>query len=197
MKLNAKDVASGIMLVAIAILGLWLNMDHTLGTARRMGPGYMPMLVFWLQLGLGAIVLIAGFFSGPDPLEKWTKVDLVTLFLGIAVGLGSYPLFASIGNLASNWYALGLAMLAGLVVLSISPGWRVIGVISAAMTIFGLLLDTGGLFLAIAGTIVVSALADRSHRPLGVAGLVVFLIALCWWVFIKELDIRVAIWPTF
>ena len=197
MKLNAKDVASGIMLVVLAAVGLWLNTDHTLGSARRMGPGYMPMLVFWLQLGLGAIVLIAGFFSGPDPLEKWTKIDFVTLFLSIAVTLVSYPIFASIGNLEANWYAMGLAMLAGLAVLSISPGWRVIGLISAAMTVFGLLLDKGGLFLAIAGTIVVAAFADRSHRPLGVAGLVVFLIALCWWVFIKELDIRVAIWPTF
>ncbi|MBE9606413.1 tripartite tricarboxylate transporter TctB family protein [Acetobacteraceae bacterium H6797] len=197
MKLNAKDVASGIMLVVLAVVGLWLNMDHTLGSARRMGPGYMPMLVFWLQLGLGAIVLIAGLFSGPDPLEKWTKIDFVTLFLGIAATLVSYPLFNSVEALSSNWYGLGVSLLVGLAILTVSPGWRVIGVISAAMTLFGLLLDTGGLFLAIAGTILVAAFADRSHRPLGVAGLIVFLIALCWWVFIKELDIRVAIWPTF
>lgn len=196
MKLNAKDVASGIMLVALALIGLWLNDAHNLGTARRMGPGYMPMLVFWLQFGLGAIVLVLGLFNGPDPMEKWTKIDFVTVFLGIAAALVTYPLFDSVEALSANWYALGLSTLVGFGILAISPSWRIIGLISAAMTVFGLLLDKGGLFLAIAGTVIVSAFADRSHRPLGVAGLVVFLIALCWWVFIKELDIRVAIWPT-
>jgi hypothetical protein len=43
----------------------------------------------------------------------------------------------------------------------------------------------------------VAALADRTHRPLGVLGLIIFLIALCWFVFIRELDIRVSIWPSF
>jgi hypothetical protein len=47
MKINAKDVASGAFLILIAVIGLWLNQEHALGTALRMGPGYMPMLVFW------------------------------------------------------------------------------------------------------------------------------------------------------
>jgi hypothetical protein len=64
MKINAKDVASGAFLILIAIIGLWLNQEHALGTARRMGPGYMPMLVFWVQLGLGTAVLGLAFFNG-------------------------------------------------------------------------------------------------------------------------------------
>jgi hypothetical protein len=147
MKINAKDVASGILLIAVAAAGLWLNQDHTLGTARRMGPGYMPMLVFWIQMALGAIVLGLGLVNGPDPLERWA--------------------------------------------------WRELVLILASLCVFALLLEKGGLFLAIAATVVVSALADRTHKPLGVLGLVAFLIALCWFVFIRELDIRVNIWPSF
>lgn len=147
MKINAKDVASGLLLIVIAAAGLYLNQDHNLGTARRMGPGYMPMLVFWLQMGLGVIVLGIGLFNGPDRLERWA--------------------------------------------------WRELVLVLASMCVFALLLEKGGLFLSIAATVVVAALADRTHRPLGVAGLVVFLIALCWFVFIRELDIRVNIWPTF
>ncbi len=147
MKINAKDVASGVLLIVIAIIGLWLNQDHTLGTPRRMGPGYMPMLTFYLQLGLGAIVLGMGLFSGPDPLEKWAMRELLLIL--------------------------------------------------ASLCIFGLLLEKGGLFLAIAATVAVSALGDRTHRPLGVLGLIIFLMALCWFVFIRELDIRVNLWPTF
>jgi hypothetical protein len=147
MKINAKDVWSGILLIFVAVAGLYLNQDHNLGTARRMGPGYMPMLVFWIQMGLGAIILVLGLFNGPDRLERWA--------------------------------------------------WRELVLILAAMCVFGMLLEKGGLFLTIAATVVVSSLADRTHRPLGVLGLVVFLIALCWFVFIRELDIRVNIWPSF
>lgn len=197
MKINAKDLASGIFLLVLAALGLWLNMDHTLGNARRMGPGYMPMLVFWLEFGLGAIVFIMAFFGGTDPLEKWTKIDFVTLALAIGGGLVAYPLLNAVPALSTNWYALGIAITIGLFILAVSPGWRVLALVLAGMNIFGVLLDAGGLFLAIAVMVVVAAFADKEHRPLGVAACVVFLIALCWWVFIYELDIRVSIWPTF
>jgi hypothetical protein len=50
--------------------------------------------------------------------------------------------------------------------------------------------------VALTATIVISAFADRDHRPLGVALMTVFLLALCWWVFISQLDIRVNMWPT-
>ncbi|NGM19301.1 tripartite tricarboxylate transporter TctB family protein [Roseomonas stagni] len=147
MKINAKDVASGALLIGIAVIGLWLNQDHTLGTARRMGPGYMPMMTFWLLMGLGAIVLLLGLFNGPDRLERWA--------------------------------------------------WRELTLILASLVVFALLLESGGLFLSIAGLVGVAALGDRTHRPLGVLGLMVFLMALCWFVFIRELDIRVNLFPVF
>ena len=55
------------------------------------------------------------------------------------------------------------------------------------------------LMLALIATIILSAMAEPEHRqrPLGVLGMAVFLLALCWWVFIKQLDIRVAVWPQF
>lgn len=197
MKINAKDLASAIFLLVLAALGLWLNTEHSLGSARRMGPGYMPMLVFVLEFALGLIVLGISFFSGPDPLEKWTKLDFVTLAISIAASLVAYPLLAAVPALQNNWYALGISITLGLFILAVSPGWRVLALVLAGMNIFGVLLDAGGLFLAIAAMVVVAAFADKEHRPLGVAACVVFLIALCWWVFIYELDIRVNIWPTF
>jgi hypothetical protein len=197
MKINAKDLASGIVLLVLAGLGLWLNLDHTLGTPRRMGPGYMPMLTFGIEFVLGALVLLVGLFSGSDPLEKWLKLDFVTLAAAIVVGLVSYQVIAAIPALEGNWYPLGISLTIALLILAISPGWRVLGLVLAGMNIFGVLLDAGGLFVAIAAMVVIAAFADKEHRPLGVAACVVFLIALCWWVFIYELDIRVNIWPTF
>jgi hypothetical protein len=38
-KLNANDIAAGMFLVAIAILGLFLNQEYERGSASQMGPG--------------------------------------------------------------------------------------------------------------------------------------------------------------
>jgi len=147
MKINAKDMLAGLLLAAVAIAGLYLNMDHTLGTPRRMGPGYMPMLTFGLLLGLAGIILLMGLFNGPDPLQRWALRELLMIL--------------------------------------------------AALCVFGLILEKAGLFITLAVTIVISSLADNTHKPRGVIGITLFLIALCWWVFIRELDIRIEVWPTF
>jgi hypothetical protein len=145
MKINAKDMAAGLLLVGFAVAGLWLNLDHTLGNARRMGPGYMPMLTFGILAAIGASVVIMALFSGPEPLERWA--------------------------------------------------WRELLLVLLALTVFGVILEWAGLFLTLAVTVGISALADKTHKPLGVLGLIAFLMALCWFVFIRELDIRVNLWP--
>jgi len=147
MRLNAKDIASGVLLITIALLGLYFNLDHPIGSARRMGPGYMPMLTFILLGGLGAAVLFIGLANGPDPLEKWA--------------------------------------------------WREFVLILAAMAIFGLLLERIGFALAIVATVGISALADRTQTIRGTIGCIIFLIVLCWMVFIWGLDIRVPFLPPF
>jgi hypothetical protein len=201
MKLNAKDIASGVLLLLVAVVGLWLNyQDHTLGTPRRMGPGYMPMLVFWLQIGLALLVLVIAFTNGPDPLERWSGVDTASIVGGIVVGTLAYWLAPSILPFFGQTYnAIGVGMLVGFLVICFAEGWRLLGFILAAMCIFSLLLEKGGLMLSILGTVVISALAEPEHRqrPIGVAGAAIFLMALCWWIFIDQLDIRVAVWPQF
>lgn len=195
MKLNTKDLIGGGILLLLAVIGLWLNQDHTLGTARRMGPGYMPMLTFWLLGGLGALVMVLGLFNGPDPLDKWTKLEIIAVPFAIATFFVAYPIAMAIGF--SGWYPLGLGLLAACLAVSVAPGWRPIGLVHAGMAVFGLMLEQFGLMVSLAATIVVAAFAEPSHRVKGVAGLVLFLCVLCWWVFIRELDIRVPLWPVF
>ncbi len=74
--------------------------------------------------------------------------------------------------------------------------WRPVLFILAAMCAFALLLNKGGLLLSIAVTVAIASLADKTNRPVGVLGLIVFLVILCWFVFIRQLDIRVNVWPT-
>ena len=102
MKLNTKDLISAALLIGFALVGLWLNMDHTLGSARRMGPGYMPMLAFWLLLGLGALVLLFGLFNGPDPIAMWTTPEIAFLIVGLGVGTAAGMIAAAMPDPAEQ-----------------------------------------------------------------------------------------------
>src|SRR5437016_10138489 len=58
--LARKNVLAGLLFIAVAALGLWLSRDYPVGTALRMGTGYVPRLLCWILLGLGAVVLVQG-----------------------------------------------------------------------------------------------------------------------------------------
>lgn len=198
MKLNTKDLLSAGLLIGIAAIGLWLNMDHTMGSARRMGPGYMPWLSFAIMMGLGVLVLIAGLFNGPDPIEKWTSAEIVFLIGGAVGGTVAGLVAAQLpGWPSAGWNSLGIGIFVGCMIPSIIASWRPLFLVSAAFAVFGLMLEPLGLMVSIASAVVLCAFADETHTPKGVAGLVVFLCVLCWAVFIYELDIRVPVWPQF
>lgn len=144
-KYNAKDLAFGVLLIIVAVLGLYFNREYETGTASRMGPGYMPMLVLGLLGVFGIGLLITAVRSGPDPLEKWA--------------------------------------------------WRELGLILAAMTIFGALLERIGLALSVGALVMISSFADRSQTLRGALALAVVLIGLCWLIFIRGLNISVPFLP--
>lgn len=85
MKINAKDLSAGLVLLAFAVAGLWLNLDHTLGDARRMGPGYMPMLAFGILFFLSITIMGLALVSGPDKLERWAWRELFLILAAICV----------------------------------------------------------------------------------------------------------------
>jgi putative tricarboxylic transport membrane protein len=88
--LARADVLSGLLFIAIAAFGLWASRNYPVGTALRMGTGYMPRLLCWLLLGLGVIVLLQGLRQHAEPLrtsaQGWRAVTSVTLSL-VAFGL--------------------------------------------------------------------------------------------------------------
>ena len=62
--LGQKDVLAGLFLMGVAAAGLWLSRDYQIGTALRMGTGYVPRLLCWVLLVLGLIVLLQGLRAG-------------------------------------------------------------------------------------------------------------------------------------
>src|SRR3954463_11868795 len=64
--LARKDVLSGLLFIGVAVFGLWLSRDYPIGTALRMGTGYVPRLLCWILFGLGAVVLVQGLREAQD-----------------------------------------------------------------------------------------------------------------------------------
>lgn len=84
-QINAKDVATGALIIVIAGLGLYFNFDYELGSVSRMGPGYMPMLVFSLLGLFGTGTLVIGLFNGPEKLERWAWRELSLILASLTV----------------------------------------------------------------------------------------------------------------
>jgi hypothetical protein len=62
--LAQKDVLAGLFFIGVALLGLWMSRDYQIGTALRMGTGYVPRLLCWVLLGLGVLVALQGLRAG-------------------------------------------------------------------------------------------------------------------------------------
>jgi hypothetical protein len=58
--LTSKNVLAGLMFIGVALVGLWESRHYPVGTALRMGTGYVPRLLCWALIGLGGIILVQG-----------------------------------------------------------------------------------------------------------------------------------------
>ena len=56
-----RDIGAGLLFVAIGAAGLYFGRDLTYGSSARMGPGFFPIILSWLIIGLGVIVGARGF----------------------------------------------------------------------------------------------------------------------------------------
>ena len=101
------SVIGGGLLFGLALAGLWLNDGNEIGTARRMGPGYLPMVAFAALGVVAAVIIVVGWRRGPaaSAPADWRGLTFVVgaaaLFgllvdrLGLAVAIAAATLLAS------------------------------------------------------------------------------------------------------
>ena len=107
-----KDVLAGLMFIAFAVLGLWLSRNYPVGTAVRMGTGYVPRLLCWILLLLGVVILVIGLrAAGAEnglPAPWWRPIVLIP---------GSLVAFAltieRLGIVVAGLLLIGIGALAG------------------------------------------------------------------------------------
>jgi hypothetical protein len=132
--LTNKHVLSGLFFMGVAIFGLWISRDYPIGTALRMGTGYVPRLLCWILLGLGALILIQGLrdvrLSGDARASTgwgWRALFFVTaglVIFGVAIErLGlviSILLLTGVGAIASRTLRPVETLIAALVLIVLS-----------------------------------------------------------------------------
>jgi hypothetical protein len=80
-----RDFWSGLMLVAIGVAAVLIAREYDFGTARRMGPGYFPVLLGG-ALVLFGIYLIAKGLRTPEAIEgSWSLRALIVLPLSMVL----------------------------------------------------------------------------------------------------------------
>ncbi len=133
--LARADVLSGLLFIAIAAFGLWASRNYPVGTALRMGTGYMPRLLCWLLLGLGVIVLGQGLRQQAAPLrsspQAWRAVLSVTAAL-VAFGLS----IELLGLVLAILLLTGLGALATRTLRPVETAIAALGLIALSWSIF-------------------------------------------------------------
>jgi hypothetical protein len=90
-----RDILAGAIFVVIGVAFATGSLAYDIGSPLRMGPGYVPLVLGIILVGLGLLVIAKGFIAGSDePIGEvdWRAVVLLTaalLFFGLTIrGLG-------------------------------------------------------------------------------------------------------------
>ena len=78
-----QDFVSGLMFAGWGIAGLWIGRDYPIGSALRMGPGYVPRLLCWALIALGAIIAIKGAMVVGEKIERWHWRPMIVVSIAV------------------------------------------------------------------------------------------------------------------
>ena len=85
---SPQDFWSGALFIAFGAGGLAIARDYALGTAIKMGPGYLPTIVCCGLIGLGVIILVKSLaLTGPRIEGSKIFPQLAVLAAIVACGL--------------------------------------------------------------------------------------------------------------
>jgi hypothetical protein len=127
---DLNEVLTGIFLILAALLAFYLAWPLSSTTDVGLGPGYVPKAFAFIQLGLGAIMIVNGFLEAGEAPERWHLRPLVLVLasvaffaltierMGLVVALTGLVLIACTAHRGTKFYeALALAL--GSVVVSV------------------------------------------------------------------------------
>ena len=135
--LARADVLSGLLFIAVAVFGLWISRNYPVGTALRMGTGYVPRLLCWMLFGLGAIILAQGLRQ-PAPAVRPTAIAWRAV-LSVTIAIVAFAL-----SLERLGLVLAIVLLTGIGALAT----RMLRPLETAVAAVVLIVLSWGIFIA-------------------------------------------------
>ena len=138
-RIDVKDVAFGLFLIALALVAFAATARLSVGTVADMGPGFVPRALAWGILGFGVAFFIAGALKPAEPAPMLSWRPLVAILAAIAVFA---VLFSTLGLIAA---CVGCVLVAGTATGPVR--WGRLVLFGAALAAFSALLFVKGLGL--------------------------------------------------
>jgi len=82
---SPQDLVGGLFLILVAVLALAFSGNLPVGRAVSMGPGYVPRLLAWVLMGIGALLAARSLVINGPRLESWALRPLALLTIAILV----------------------------------------------------------------------------------------------------------------
>lgn len=91
-RFSGNDLAAGLMCIGIALLVFWGVQDLRVGSAMRMGPGYLPSAYASILLVFGLVLTALAFRPGPRAaMEAWRARPMIALAASVLVFAYALP----------------------------------------------------------------------------------------------------------
>ncbi|HYD06652.1 MAG TPA: tripartite tricarboxylate transporter TctB family protein [Reyranella sp.] len=103
----SKDFLSGLLFIAFGVAALYYGRNLAMGTAVRMGPGYVPHMLAYIMIGLGMLIAVVALVTAAEPVDvpKWKPITLVTIGIFVFAALferaGLFPALVALILIAS------------------------------------------------------------------------------------------------
>jgi putative tricarboxylic transport membrane protein len=124
-------VLTGIFLILVALLAFYLLSPLSTKTDVGLGPGFVPKMFAFMQLGLGALMIFDGFVQEGEASEPWHLRPLLLILasvgffaisierMGLLIAVTGLVLISCAANRGTTWrealvLALGSAVVSAL-----------------------------------------------------------------------------------
>ncbi|MBS0526730.1 MAG: tripartite tricarboxylate transporter TctB family protein [Proteobacteria bacterium] len=104
----SKDFLSGLLFIGFGLAALYFGRHLAMGTAVRMGPGFVPHMLAFIMIGLGLIISIVAVVTNNGEMAevpKWKPITLVTIGIFVFAALfertGMFPALVALILIAS------------------------------------------------------------------------------------------------
>jgi hypothetical protein len=67
---NLQDLLAGLLFVGFGAAALYFGQGYAVGSATRMGPGYLPNVLGWMLVGIGAFIAVRALVVSGVPIPR-------------------------------------------------------------------------------------------------------------------------------